>query len=80
MSIWEDRTFDPPDLVITVGLGVVAGLLFGYGYFLIGVFAVGVSSDTAFQTSGVVTVSTSVVAWRFVWREFYGPTAGETDA
>ncbi|MEZ3142715.1 hypothetical protein [Halobaculum sp. MBLA0143] len=41
---------------------MVAGFPFGYGYFPIGVFAVGVSADTAFQTSGVVTVSTSVVA------------------
>lgn len=80
MLIWEHRAFDPVDLAATVGVGLLAGLAFGYFYFLVGVLVLGVSSAVAFQTSGVVTVSTSVVAWRFVWSEFYGPTAGERDA
>jgi len=60
--------------------GVLAGLLFGYGFFVLGVLVIGVSPDVAYQTCGIITSGVSVVVWKFLWSEFYGPTAGERDA
>ena len=77
MSLWEDRPFTPADVAVTAGLGVLAGLLFGYGFFVLGVLVIGVSPDVAYQTCGIITSGVSVVVWKFLWNEFYRPNAVE---
>jgi hypothetical protein len=75
VPVWENRPFTPLDVAVTIGIGVLAGLSFGYAVFLLGVYAIGLPSSAAFRPVGVVTVGTSVVSWKFLWSEFYGPNA-----
>lgn len=78
MSLWENRPFTPADVAVTAGIGVFAGFFFGYVVFVLGVLVVGVSVDVAYQTFGIVTSAITVVVWKFLWSEFYGPSAAES--